>query len=454
MRDVLAAIDADRARHVDELKDLLRIPSVSSDPAHAADVRRAVEAVRAAFERIGITARVCETGGHPLCHAEWMGAPGKPTLLVYGHVDVQPVEPLAEWTTPPFEPAEVNGNLIARGASDDKGQVFTYLKAAEAWLKRTGSLPVNVRFVIEGEEEVGSPNLPAWMMANREAVKADVVAISDTSQFGPGLPSLCTGLRGIASFELEVRTGQTDVHSGTFGGAVPNAIHILARMIDRLHDEEWRIDVPGIYDDVAEPAAFERESWSALPQSEEEFRETSGFLSLLGEPGRTSLERTWARPTLEIVGITGGHQGPGHKGVVPCRAVAKFSTRLVPNMRPARVIEAVRRRIAALTPPGVESNLQFGHGAPPVSIPVDGKWVAAAVRALEAGFGKPPVMIREGGSIPIVTFFVEELGTPCLLLGYGLHDDRIHGPNEKFSLKDFHAGIRTGAALLHELAMI
>jgi acetylornithine deacetylase/succinyl-diaminopimelate desuccinylase-like protein len=451
-QDVLAEIDGQRSRFVEELKALLRIPSVSTDPAHAADVRRAAEHVRSHLEAIGFRAALHETPRHPLVFAEWLKAPGKPTLLVYGHFDVQPVDPIDQWVTPPFEPTQRDGNLHARGASDDKGQVFTYVKAAEAWLKTRGELPINVKFLIEGEEEIGSPNLKPWIMAHRDLVAADVVAISDTSQFAPGLPSLCTGLRGIASFELRVKTGESDLHSGSFGGAVPNAIHVLTGIVQALHNADGSIAVPGIYDDVAEPSAEEKRSWAALPHSDEAFLKTAGVKILKGEPGRSSLERIWSRPTLEIVGIAGGYQGPGHKGVVPCRATAKFSTRLVPKMRPERVIECLKRRIRELTPAGVEVELEHGHGAPPVSIPTDSQWVAAARRALAQGFGREPVFIREGGSIPIVTLFVEELHIPCLLLGYGLPDDRIHGPNEKFSLSDFHAGIRSGATLLEEIA--
>jgi acetylornithine deacetylase/succinyl-diaminopimelate desuccinylase-like protein len=372
--------------------------------------------------------------------------------MFYGHFDVQPVDPLDEWQTPPFEPTEKDGNLYCRGASDDKGQMFTHVKAVEAWLKSTGSLPVNVKFLIEGEEEIGSPNLPKWLQDNRALAAADVVVISDTSQFGPGMPSVCTGLRGIAAFEIHVNTADADLHSGTFGGAVPNANEVLTRIVAGLHDADGRVSVPSFYDRVAEPSDDEKASWAALPHTDAEFLANASARATWGEPGRTTLERTWSRPTLEIVGISGGYQGAGHKGIVPARAYAKCSARLVPNQVPAEVIAAVKRRVMELAPQGSEVEFKSGHGTPAVSIPTDSRWVAASVRALEAGFGRKPVFIREGGSISIVTRFVGELGMPCLLLGFGLPDDRIHSPNEKFSLVDLHAGMRTSAHLLGELA--
>ena len=451
MEKVMQAVEEGRGRFIGELKDLLRIPSVSSDPAHAGDVRRAAEWVCAHLRGMGLEAEIHETPRHPLVFAQRCDAPGKPTILFYGHFDVQPVEPLDEWTSDPFEPVERDGNLYGRGTSDDKGQAFTHVKAVDAWLKAAGRLPVNVKFLLEGEEEIGSPNLPAWLAEHRELAAADVVVISDTSQFGPGLPSVCTGLRGIAAFEIHVETAQSDLHSGSFGGAVPNANAVLARIVAGLHDADGRVAVPGFYDDVREPSAEELASWKALPFREEEFLAAAGARATHGEPGRSTLERVWARPTLEVVGMTGGFQGPGHKGIVPARAVARCSVRLVPGQVPARVTEAVKAHVAALAPAHAKVEVSGGHGTPPVSIPTDSRWVAASVAALEKGFGAKPVFIREGGSISIVTRFVEEYGMPCLLLGFGLPDDRIHGPNEKFSMADFMAGVRTSAALMEAL---
>ena len=440
------------SRFEDELCEFLRIPSVSADPQHKADVAEAARWVADHLSRLGFAVEVIPTKGHPLVYAESPAVPGAPTALVYGHYDVQPADPLEKWITPPFEPTRREGNIYARGATDDKGQMLTHVKSAEAWIAAEGRLPINLKYIIEGEEEIGSPNLPKWLEANRELVAADVVVISDTAQFGPDLPSICTGLRGIAAFEIEIQTASSDLHSGSFGGAVPNAIEVLTRLLTALHTPDGRVDVPGFYDDVAEPSDEEKASWKALPFCEQEFLATAGAKATWGESDRSILERLWSRPTLEFVGISGGYQGQGHKGIVPARALAKCSARLVPNQDPAKVIEAVRRRVQALCPPYAELHWRAGHGTPAVSIPTDSKWVKAAVQALEAGFGRAPVFIREGGSISIVTRFVRDLAMPCLLLGFGLPDDRIHSPNEKFRLEDFVRGMRTSAHLLAKLA--
>jgi len=452
MDKVYEYLQASRELILRDLYELLRIPSVSALPEHAAHVRQAAEWTATKLQRMGLEAQVYETAGHPLVLAQWLKAPGKPTVLFYGHIDVQPVEPLEEWQSPPFEPTVRDGNLYCRGASDDKGQLYTHLAAVEAWLATHGTLPINAKFLIEGEEEIGSPSLPAWIQEHRDLVAADVVVISDTSQFAPNYPSLCTGLRGIASFEIEVRTAQADLHSGSFGGAVPNAVVTLARLLSKLHDEEGRVAIPGFYDDVVEPAPEEKASWQRLPFDEQQFLTTAGAHATWGEPGRSILERIWTRPTLEIVGIMGGYQGKGHKGIVPARALAKGSARLVPQQDPQRVLKAIGDRVRELAPPYAEVEFRCGHGTPAVSIPTDSVWVRAAVAALEKGFERTPVFIREGGSISIVTTFVRDLKLPCLLLGFGLPDDRIHSPNEKLSLADFERGARTSAALISELA--
>ncbi|MGC8741844.1 MAG: dipeptidase [Candidatus Sumerlaeaceae bacterium] len=451
MEKVLRYLEESRKQVLDQLFELLRIPSISAQKEHAKDVRRAAEWVAKKLCALGLRANLHETAGHPLVYGEWMEAPGRPTVLFYGHIDVQPVEPLEEWQTPPFEPTVREGNIYGRGTSDDKGQLYTHIAAVEAWLAAEGTLPVNVKFLIEGEEEIGSPNLPAWIAEHRDLMAADVVVISDTAQFAPDYPSLCTGLRGIAAFEIEVRTASADLHSGSFGGAVPNAIEVLSRLLTGLHDESGRVSVPGFYDDVAEPSAEEKASWQRLPFDEQAFVKSVGAKGTWGEPDRSILERIWTRPTLEFVGITGGHQGEGHKGIVPARALAKCSARLVPKQDPNKVIKAIRERVLQLAPPYADIEFRAGHGTPAVSIPTDSQWVAAAVAALEKGFDAQPVFIREGGSISIVTTFVRDLGLPCLLLGFGLPDDRIHSPNEKFSLKDFARGTRTSVALLREV---
>ena len=448
MDDVLRHIDEMSDEQVGQLKEYLRIPSVSSDPQRAGDARRACEWMRRHLEGMGLEASIHETPGHPLVFAQKCDAPGAPTVLFYGHGDVQPVEPLDEWNTPPFEPQVVDGDIVARGTSDDKGQLFTHVSAVDAWLKTRGSLPVNVKFLIESEEEVGSTNLPAWLSANPEMLAADVVVISDTAQFAPNMPSICTALRGIVAFEIHVRTGTTDLHSGTFGGAVPNSVCVLADIVSTLHDADGRVAVAGFYDDVAEPSPLEMEAWGRLPHADEEFLKAAGAHALYGEPGRSTLERVWSRPTVEVVGIMGGHQGAGHKGIVPAHAVAKCSARLVARQDPRRVAELIRKHIASVAPPYAQIDVTTGHGTPAAMVPVDSKWVAAAAVALEKGFGAKPVYIREGGSISIVVRFVEDLGMPCLLLGFGLHDDHIHGPNEKFSLADLRSGTKTIAALM------
>lgn len=452
MDKTLALINRESDKFVQELSEFLRIPSISVDPQRAGDIRTAANWIRDHLAGIGLNARIFETERHPVVFAEKCDAPGKPTVLFYGHYDVQPVDPVAEWKSDPFIPQVTDGNIVGRGTSDDKGQLFTHVKAVEAWLKATGALPVNVKFLIEGEEEIGSPNLPRWLSEHIDIARADVVVISDTAQFGPGLPSLCTGLRGIASFEIHVRTAEADLHSGSFGGAVPNAIRELVRIVNALHDPEIGVAVPGFYDDVQDPSAEELASWAALPHSDDEFLETAKASVTMGEPGRTTLERIWSRPTLEIVGIGGGYQGVGHKGIVPAQAFAKGSVRLVPGMNPATTMERLRNFVVGLAGEGVEVEFRGGHGSPAVSIPTDSRWVAAATAALEKGFGNKPVFIREGGSISIVTRFIEEYKMPSLLLGFGLPDDHIHGPNEKLSLECFMGGVRTGAALIGELA--
>lgn len=451
MHKIFQTIDGACGEYIEQLKELLRIPSISVDPQRAADVRRAADWMRDHFSAMGLKAQVFETERHPVVFAERCDAPGKPTVLFYGHCDVQPVDPIDEWRTEPFDPQEIDGNLVARGTSDDKGQMFTHVKAVEAWLRSGRQLPVNLKFVIEAEEEIGSPNLPKWLADHREMIAADVVVISDTAQFGPGLPSLCTGLRGIAAFEIHVRTAESDLHSGSFGGAVPNSVRELIRIAGTLHDADGRVAVPGFYDEVEEPSAEEKRSWAALPHSDREFLQTAGARVTWGEPGRNTLERVWSRPTLELIGIGGGYQGTGHKGIVPAQAFLKGSVRLVPGQKPATVIAKIREHVLGLAREGVEVEFKHGHGSPPVSIPTGSKWVGAAARALETGFGKQPVFIREGGSISIVTRFVEEYKMPCLLLGFGLPDDHIHGPNEKLSLEGFRNGIRTSAALMMEL---
>jgi acetylornithine deacetylase/succinyl-diaminopimelate desuccinylase-like protein len=448
-----AYLESHRGDFEEQLKALLRIPSVSAQPDHDADTRRAAEFIRDDLRAMGVPADLIPTKGHPIVFGERADAPGKPTLLIYGHYDVQPPEPLEPWLSPPFEPTVRDGNLYARGATDDKGQMFTHLKAAEAWLKTVGTLPINVKFLIEGEEEVGGANLETYVAENRQKLACDYAVISDTSQFAPGLPAITYGLKGLAYFELVVRGAKQDLHSGTFGGAVANPLNALAVILASLKGPDGRIQLPGFYDDVRPLEQWERDEFARLPFSEDEFRASLGVPELAGEQGYTTLERKWARPTCDVNGLYGGYQGPGPKTVLPCKAGAKFSFRLVPDQDNKKVAAQLRAHIEAVCPPGVTYELIEHHGAPAVLVEVKGSpGVAAAARAIEAGFGKEPVFMREGGSIPVVGLLKAHLGVDTLLLGWGQTDDNLHGPNEKFSLADFHRGIKSSAHLMAELA--
>lgn len=435
----------------DDLCELLRIPSVSADRIYAGDVRRAADWVAGRLGRLGLAAELIETDGHPLVYAESPPVPGAPTVLVYGHYDVQPADPLDQWTSPPFEPTVRDGNLYARGATDDKGQMLTHVNSAQAWIETTGRLPLQLKFLIEGEEEVGSESLYKFLERSADRLACNVVVVSDTAQFAPGQPAITYGLRGIAYFELRLTGPKHDLHSGTFGGGVTNPANALARMLAALVDRDGRVQVPGFYDDVVPLTDRERAQFAALDFDEPAFLQRIGVDAVTGEVGYTNLERRWARPTCDVNGIWGGYQGQGGKTVLPSTAGAKFSFRLVPRQDPRRVAAGLRELLTRICPPGIKMELIEMHGAPGAMVPPDSPYVQAAARAIEGGFGRPPVFIREGGSIPIVTAFSERLGVDTLLLGWGLDDDNAHGPNEKFSLADFHRGIRASAYLWQEL---
>jgi acetylornithine deacetylase/succinyl-diaminopimelate desuccinylase-like protein len=454
LNDVLAYIDQQRDAFQADLKELLRIPSVSADPAFKGDVRRAGEWVRSHLAKLGLDAELIETGGHPIVYAESPPVPGKPVALVYGHYDVQPPDPLDEWTTPPFEPTERDGKLFARGATDDKGQMLTHVKSVEAWLATAKKLPLQVKLLIEGEEEVGSEHLERFLKENAQRLACDCVVISDTAQFAPGVPAITYGLRGITYFELKLTGPKQDLHSGVFGGGVTNPANALAKMLAGLIDGDGRVTIPGFYDDVMSLTAEERAEFAALPFDEAAFKQQLGVAALSGESGFSTLERRWARPTFDVNGLTSGYQGEGAKTVLPARASAKLSFRLVPNQDPKKIAAGLRQRLAELTPPGIRMELVEHHGAPGVVMPLDSPYLQAAASAIEAGFGRRPVFIREGGSIPIVNTFADVLKADVLLLGWGQNDDNPHSPNEKFSLEDFHRGIRASAALWGELASL
>ena len=456
-----AALDFARtngSRFVDELKNLLRIPSISTDPAHASDVRRAAEFVASELRRIGMhNVRLIETtsndhkNGHPLVYADWLeaapGPDGKPatTVLLYGHYDVQPAEPLDEWISLPFEPTERNGNLYARGAVDDKGQIWMHVKTLEAlFATNYGTLPINVRVIIEGEEEVGGEGIAAFVRQHPEQLEADVAIVSDTEMFAPGIPTLCVGLRGMIYTEIEARGARTDLHSGAYGGAAPNPFVALCQIIAQLKDPAGHIAIPGFYDAVASPAAAELAAWRSLPFNEEHYRETEvGSSELTGEPGFSVLERTWARPTLDVHGMPGGFTGAGAKTVIPAKAVAKVSMRLVPDQTPTQAFAQFKSFVESLTPRGVTVQVRLIHSGDPIVVSTDNPYVQAATEAMHQVFDKPTVFIRSGGSIPIVGDFIRELGIPTLLMGFGLPDDNLHAPNEKFHLANFHAGIQS-----------
>ncbi len=452
MPDLDAYLDQHQDQFESDLRELLRIPSVSADSNHRADIRRAADWLVAKFRGLKLTCDLVETAGHPIVLAETPHVDGAPTVLVYGHYDVQPPDPLDEWLSPPFEPTERDGNLYARGATDDKGQMLTHVLSVEAWMRTAGALPINVKLLIEGEEEVGSENLDKFIDANRERLGCDVVVISDTSQFADGVPAITYGLRGIAYYELRLRGPKQDLHSGTFGGAVKNPAVALSEMLSALIDADGRVQVPGFYDDVAALSDDERQQFAALPFDEAAFRRQVGVKATFGEAGFTTLERRWARPTFDVHGLTSGYQGEGAKTVLPAKASGKFSFRLVPNQDPKKITAALKTRLKELCPQGIEMELLDFHGAPGVVVPLVSPFMAAASRAIERGFGRAPVYIREGGSIPVVSTFRDLLGVDTLLLGWGRDDDNTHSPNEKFNLADFHRGIRASAHLWQELA--
>jgi len=453
MDNVIDFINVNRDRYLDELKAFLAIPSVSALPEHDADVRRCAEWTADEMRRIGLqNVRLVETPGKPVVYGDWLGAPGAPTMLFYGHYDVQPVDPIELWESPPFDATVRDGELYARGAADDKGQVFMHLKAIEAHLKQTGRLPINVRMILEGEEEVGSVNLDDFVRAHKAELQADVVVISDSPMFDRGIPSICYGLRGLAYFQIDLRGTKSDLHSGSFGGAVANPAFVLAQMIAQMKDRSGRIKVPGFYDDVRPLSDAERAEYRKLPFNETRYRKELGAPKLFGETGYTTLERIWGRPTLEVNGLLSGFTGEGAKTVIPAVAMAKISMRLVPNQDPGRIATQFADYVRKIAPKTVEVKITRMHGGKPWMTSFDNPFVRAAGRAIEQGFGKAPVFTREGGSIPVVSTFQEELGVPSVLFGVGLPDENAHAPNEKIDLGNFHNGVIASACLYRELA--
>ena len=453
--DVLDRIDHERDGYLEELKSYLRIPSISTEPQYKGEVRQAAEFLRDRMSDAGVRSELVAspTGGNPLVYGEWTGAAGKPTVLFYGHYDVQPVDPVDEWRHDPFEPTLEGDDLVCRGATDDKGQSYTHVKAVGTMLAERGALPVNVKFLVEGEEESGGEGIEAYVRADGgRRLACDCVVISDTSMYARGEPAMLYGLKGLCYMELRVQGPNRDLHSGTFGGSVQNPLNALAHILSSLHDAETgRILVPGFYDRVRPLEAWEREAWAALPFDEEAHRRELAVPALFGEQGYTTRERTWGRPTCDVNGLWGGYQGEGEKTVLPAKAGAKVSMRLVADQDPKEIAELFRRHIEAVTPDGVSVEVRYRHGAVPTLIEPAGAAMDAAKAAMQDVWGAEPVMIREGGTIPIVGTFAEVLDRPVLMMGFGLPDDGLHSPNEKFDVGCFHGGIKTVARFLDRL---
>ena len=438
---------------IDELIQFLKIPSISTDENRTADVGRAAEFARDLIIKAGVPgARLIEGSGHPLVYAEWLGAPGKPTLILYGHYDVQPPDPLDEWKSAPFEPEIRNDNIYARGAADDKGQVMVLIKAVEQLMARDGKLPVNIRFLLEGEEEVGGEHIAMYVENNPSQLKSDAAIICDTEMFAPGLPTLCVGLRGIVYGEIHIQAADHDLHSGVYGGVAPNPIQAAAELICALKDRSGHILIPGFYDRVRPPSAEEREAWGRLPFDVDEYkRKEVGVTELTGEPEIPLFERTWARPTLEIHGIRGGFTGEGAKTVIPARAVVKVSARLVADQDPDEATRQLSAAVQSACPKGVTAEFRSIHAAAPSLTDPSNHFVRESAAAMSEAFGKETVFIRSGGSIPIVGLFDRFLNIPSVMMGFGLPDDNLHAPNEKFHLPNLFRGIEAVASYMDRL---
>ena len=455
MDDVSRYIDQHRARFVGELAAWVKIPAISSDPLHVKDMAANAEHLKNHLAALAPDrVEVWPTKGHPAVFAEWNHAPGKPTLLVYGHHDVQPVDPLPEWISPPFEPAIREGRMWGRGVVDDKGQVMIHANAIEAFVKTQSKLPINLKLIVEGEEEIGSENLDELMRAKAKELTADFVCVSDTAMFGRGIPSLCVGLRGLMYLEVTVSGPKGDLHSGSFGGGVANPVNVLAKMIAKLHDDDGKVTVPGFYDKVVELTAAERKEIASLPFDEKEWLASTGSPAISGEKGFSTLERIWARPTLDCNGVWGGFQGEGAKTIIPSHASAKISCRLVPHQEPEEIQRLVGDYLKKLAPAGVTVRVEYMHGGRPYLAPTDHPVFEIAKRAFTRAFGKPTVFIREGGSIPFVRTIADATGKPCLLMGFGQPDENAHAPNEWLDLENFHLGIKSAAFLYDELSRI
>ncbi|MGD6895541.1 dipeptidase [Bacillus infantis] len=444
LNNVFDYLKKERDTHLQELTEFLSIPSISALPDHKEDVRKAAEWTARALEKAGAeNVNIYDTSGHPVVYGDYIRDESRPTVLIYGHYDVQPADPLELWESAPFDPEIRDEKIFARGASDDKGQVFMHIKAFEALLKVTGNAPVNFKFCIEGEEEIGSPNLPKFAEEHRELLSADAAVISDTSMMEKGRPSICYGLRGLCGLQIDLKGANADLHSGLYGGAVQNPIHALAKIVSSFHDFDGKILVDGFYDQVETLTEQEKEAYDALGLEDDSFKSQAGVKKLFGESGYSTVERLWVRPTLEVNGIGGGFQGEGIKTVIPSRASAKITCRLVPNQDPDEIARLLEEHIKKHTPPGVELSVTlFDKGAPYVT-PFDHPAIQTAGKAYEKVYGVPAAFTRGGGSIPIVSVFDQLLGLPVVLMGFGLPEENFHAPNEHFHLENFDKGMQT-----------
>ena len=453
MERVVNRINSNINTYIEELKDFLRIPSISTSEQYKKDMLKGADFVAAKLNAAGLkNVKVIKTKVHPLVYADWLNAPGKPTVLIYGHYDVQPVDPISLWDSLPFDPVVRNGKIYARGATDDKGQMYMHIKSVEAYLKTMKKLPINVKFIIEGEEEIGSESLEKFINQNAKFLKCDAVLISDTALYGPGIPTITYGLRGLAYLEVVITGPNRDLHSGTFGGTIANPVNVLAEIISKLMDKNGHITIPGFYDDVVKITKKEKENFKSLVFSEKKFAREIGVKKLKGEKGYSTVERAWARPTLDCNGIMGGFTEEGAKTILPSKAMAKISMRLVPNQDPHKISRLFTKYVKNITPDTVSIKIKDLHGGYPVLTPLDDKATIAGANAMAKAFGKKTVFMREGGSIPIVTVFAKKLKAPSVLMGLGLNTENLHSPNEHFDLKHFHLGILSSAYFLQEYA--
>lgn len=451
MKGILEYIQSNSERYISELQEFLRIPSISTDVGEPAEMKTAAEFVATQLQQAGMSSvEIFATKGHPIVWGERIEDSSLPTVLVYGHYDVQPVDPVELWEFSPFDPIVRDGQIYARGATDDKGQMMIHFKSAEAFAEVRGKLPVNLKFVIEGEEEIGSVNLEDFIRGHVDLLKADTVLISDTAFFARGVPSICYGLRGLAYMEITLKGPKGDLHSGSFGGPVANPAFVLSQIVASMKDEQSRVTIPGFYDDVVPLTQREKDEWAALPFDVEAYKAELGVAALDGEEGFTPLEQVWARPTLEVNGLSSGFTGEGAKTVLPATAMAKISMRLVPDQDYRKIETLFEDYVKSIAPPTVQVEIKSMHGGKPWVASLDDPALVTASKAIEAGFGKRPVFQREGGSIPIVAAFTELLDAPCLLMGIGLPDENAHAPNERLDLDNFFGGIRSSAFFFEE----